>query len=117
LRYVNCGHNAPLLLRASGEVEWLKATALMLGAFEDWNCTVAEIALAPGDVLVAYSDGVTEAASAAGDEFGEARLETVVRGAHARPAAEIVGAVLSAVAAFGSGPRGDDITVMALRAV
>jgi sigma-B regulation protein RsbU (phosphoserine phosphatase) len=116
LRYVNCAHNAPLLLRQSGAVERLDATALMLGAFAEWNCTVAEVELAPGDTLVIYSDGVTEAASAAGDEFGDARLERVLRSAQGEPAAQVVEAVLAAVAAFGSGPRGDDVTVMALRA-
>jgi sigma-B regulation protein RsbU (phosphoserine phosphatase) len=117
LRYVNCAHNAPLLLRVSGELERLDATALMLGAFAQWSCTVAEVALAPGDALVIFSDGVTEAASASGDEFGEARLERVVRNRQGQPAALVVDAILAAVAAFGSGPRSDDVTVMALRAL
>ena len=117
LRYINCAHNAPLLLRRSGVLERLDATALMLGAFEQWDCTVAELALAPGDALLIYSDGVTEAASDAGDEFGEVRLERLVRSQQGQPAAQVVDAVLSAVAAFGSGPRGDDVTVMALRAL
>jgi sigma-B regulation protein RsbU (phosphoserine phosphatase) len=117
LRYVNCAHNAPLLLRRSGAIERLDATALMLGAFAQWSCTVAEVALAPGDTLVIYSDGVTEAASASGDEFGEARLERVVRSRQEQPAAQVVDAILAAVAAFGSGPRSDDVTVMALRAL
>jgi sigma-B regulation protein RsbU (phosphoserine phosphatase) len=117
LRYVNCAHNAPLLLRRSGALERLDATALMLGAFEQWSCTVAELALEPGDALLIYSDGVTEAASAAGDEFGEARLERMVRSQQGQPAAQVVDAVLAAVAAFSSGPRGDDVTVMALRAL
>jgi sigma-B regulation protein RsbU (phosphoserine phosphatase) len=117
LRYVNCAHNAPLLLRASGALERLDATALMLGAFAQWSCTVAEVALAPGDALVIYSDGVTEATSASGDEFGDARLERVVRGRQGQSAAQMVEAILGAVAAFGSGPRSDDVTVMALRAL
>jgi len=117
LRYVNCAHNAPLLLRSSGALERLDATALMLGAFAQWSCTVADVALAPGDALVIYSDGVTEAASASGDEFGEARLERVVRSRQGQPAAQVVDAVLDAVAAFSSGPRSDDVTVMALRAL
>jgi sigma-B regulation protein RsbU (phosphoserine phosphatase) len=117
LRYVNCAHNAPFLLRQSGALERLDATALMLGAFTRWSCTVADVALAPGDALVIYSDGVTEAASASGDEFGDARLERVLRSVQGRAAAEVVDAVLAAVAAFSSGPRGDDVTVMALRAL
>lgn len=117
LRYVNCAHNAPLLLRSSGALERLDATALMLGAFAQWSCTVAEVALAPGDSLVIYSDGVTEAVSSSGDEFGEERLVRVVRSRQGQPAAQMVDAVLDAVAAFSSGPRGDDVTVMALRAL
>ena len=117
LRYVNCAHNAPLLLRRSGTIERLEATALMLGAFAKWSCTVAEVALEPGDALVIYSDGVTEAATASDEEFGEGRLECVVRSAEGRPAAQLVDAVLAAVAAFSSGTRGDDVTVMALRAL
>ncbi len=61
LQYVNCGHNPPLLLRAAGEVEWLGATATVLGLFEDWDCTVVETKLLPGDVLVIYTDGISEA--------------------------------------------------------
>jgi sigma-B regulation protein RsbU (phosphoserine phosphatase) len=117
LRYVNCAHNAPLLLRRSGALERLDATALMLGAFELWSCTVAEVALEAGDAMVIYSDGVTEAASASGDEFGEPRLERVLRSRQGQPAAVTVDAVLAAVAAFSSGPRSDDITVMALHAL
>jgi len=117
LRYVNCAHNAPLLLRASGAMERLDATALMLGAFAQWSCTVAEVIFEPGDALVIYSDGVTEAASDSGDEFGEERLVRVLRGRQGQPAALLVDGVLGAVAAFSSGPRSDDVTVMALRAL
>lgn len=61
LRYVNCGHNPPILMRAKGDVERLPATATVLGLFEDWDCSVAECELASGDVLVIYTDGITEA--------------------------------------------------------
>src|SRR6202007_26874 len=74
LRYANCGHNPPLLLRREGAAERLMATAPVLGAFENWTCSVAEVQLAAGDVLAIYTDGITEAANAAGEEFGEDRL-------------------------------------------
>ena len=61
LRYVNCGHNPPLLLRAGGEVERLEAGATVLGVFRDWTCTDEQRTLGEGDLLVIYSDGVTEA--------------------------------------------------------
>jgi len=117
VRYVNCAHNPPMLLHASGEMERLAATAVMLGAFDRWNCAVAEAAVQPGDLLLIYSDGVTEAASASGEEFGEERLIRVLRGRLGQSAGQMVSAVLDAVAAFSSGPRSDDVTVMALRGV
>src|SRR5207237_1178957 len=61
MRYANCGHCAPLLLRADGELQRLDSTAPMLGAFEEWNCAEDEVTLHPGDTLLLYSDGVTEA--------------------------------------------------------
>jgi len=117
LRYVNCAHNPPLLLRRTGALERLHATALMLGAFPQWNCAVAELTMEAGDSLVIYSDGVTEAPSASGDEFGEERLERMVRSRQGQPASQMVSGILDAVAGFSSGPRSDDVTVMALRAL
>jgi phosphoserine phosphatase RsbU/P len=116
LRYANCGHNPPILLRADGGVERLAATATILGAFEAWDCSVAETTLAPGDALLLYSDGITEARSAQDDEFGEARLlETLRRHRHAEAPA-LVAAILQAVREFsGAGEQGDDITLVAAR--
>src|SRR6516225_6859090 len=71
LRYVNCGHNAPLLLRSTGEVERLGPTATMLGAFAKWTCGEAETEMRFGDYLAIFSDGVTEAGTGSGEEFGE----------------------------------------------
>ena len=84
LRYANCGHLPPLLLRANGssqhhaseapKVEWLRSTTTVMGLFEAWSCEIAEVQLAPGDTLVLYTDGITEAANSEGEEFGESRL-------------------------------------------
>ena len=82
LRYVNCGHNPPMLLRANGDVERLNATATVLGLFEEWDCAVLECELKSGDVLVIYTDGISEAGeSDDGDseEFGEERLLAAIR--------------------------------------
>ena len=79
LRYVNCGHLAPLLLRMSGQLERLGPTATMLGAFREWGCTEASADLLPGDTLVMYSDGVTEAGIEGGHEYGEERLIAKMR--------------------------------------
>ena len=82
LRYVNCGHNPPILVRADGTVEYLKATATVLGLFEEWDCTVAELDLGAGDVLLIYTDGISEAGErdeSDSEEFGEERLIEVAR--------------------------------------
>ena len=117
LRYVNCAHSVPLLLRAGGAVERLDATATMVGAFASWNCAEREIALAPGDTLLLYSDGVTEAGIDRGDEFGEERLMKILTGHKGQPAAALARDVVDSVAAFSEGARSDDVTVAVLRAI
>jgi len=62
LRYVNCGHNPPILLKADGTVQHLSATACVLGTFPQWECSVEEVAMNAGDTLALFTDGVTEAA-------------------------------------------------------
>ena len=115
LRYANCAHSEPLLLHASGAVERLEPTATVVGAFPRWNCGEASIELQPGDLLALYSDGVTEAAGAGHEEFGEARLLDVLRANRRAAASTAVAAVIDAVAAFSRGPRSDDETVVILR--
>jgi serine phosphatase RsbU (regulator of sigma subunit) len=117
LRYVNCGHLPPLLLRADGGMERLSATATVLGLFEKWECAVAESELAPGDILVLYSDGVTEAASAAGEEFGEGRLLDTLKGHSLLPAGPLLQAVVGAVQQFVGGEQQDDITLVIARSL
>jgi Stage II sporulation protein E (SpoIIE) len=111
-RYVNCGHNPPLLLRRSGEVEPLKATATVVGLFRNWTCTVAETRIEPGDVLCTYTDGVTETVGIAGEEFGEARLLDALRGERGKKPAAILRNVEDAVRHFREGEQGDDLTLM-----
>ena len=74
LRYANCGHLSGLLLRKDGPLERLETTGTVLGLFEEWECSIGERRLRSGDVFVLYTDGITEAFDAAGDEFGEKRL-------------------------------------------
>jgi sigma-B regulation protein RsbU (phosphoserine phosphatase) len=117
MRYVNCGHCAPLLLRAGGELTRLEPTATMLGAFEEWSCTEEEVSLDPGDVLLLYSDGVTEAANSAGDDFGEDRLVRTLRETTAQAADDVTREIINAVSTFGESSPGDDITLVAIRGV
>jgi serine phosphatase RsbU (regulator of sigma subunit) len=112
LEYVSCGHNPALLLRANGAAEMLHSTATVLGMFEKWECTLAEAPLGPGDILVIYSDGVTEAANAAGEEFGVERLADAVCGLRPLPAAELVRSISAAVLEFSEGAQADDLTLV-----
>ncbi|HUX09043.1 MAG TPA: SpoIIE family protein phosphatase [Terriglobia bacterium] len=125
LRYVNCGHLPPLLLRAcgpSGEVaasppvvERLKATSTVLGLFADWECSVAETELNPGDTLILYTDGVTEATGPADDEFGEQRLIETLCTHPNLPAQPLLEAVIQAVQKFSPQEQADDITLVVAR--
>ncbi len=117
LRYVNCGHVAPVLLRDSGRIEQLAPTATMLGAFRQWNCTEAMVELRSGDVLVLYSDGVTEAGIDHREEFGEDRLISAICQNQRQPASALVQKVVDAVSAFSGLSRSDDVTVVALRGI
>jgi len=117
VRYVNCAHCPPLLLRASGEIERLTSTATMLGAFARWDCAEAETGLCPGDTLLLYSDGVTEAGADSGDEFGEDRLAHALRVNQRLPAQPLVEAIVHDVQEFSGGARSDDVTVVALRGI
>ena len=92
LRYVNCGHNPPMVVAEDGSVERLEATATVLGLFEEWDCTVVECELAPGDVLVIYTDGILrrgKATTATREEFGEERLMAAIRKCQHKSAGEI----------------------------
>ena len=74
LRYANCGHLCALVLRQDGELHRLHSTGTVLGLFEEWDCTIEEQQLEPGDTLALYTDGITESFDGAGEEFGEHRL-------------------------------------------
>jgi sigma-B regulation protein RsbU (phosphoserine phosphatase) len=120
LRYANCGHLPPLLLRAGGspKVEWLNSTCTVMGLFEAWHCEIAEVQLAPGDVLVLYTDGITEAANAEGEEFGESHLLDTLEGHSHLPAPLLLQAIVGAVQQFSGGSeQQDDITVVIARSL
>ena len=115
LRYVNCGHLAPILLHAGGEAERLAPTATVLGAFQNWDCGEAEIAIHSGDTLLLFSDGVTEAGIDSGDDFGEERLLSLTRANQQQPIEILVERVIQAVAEFSSGAKDDDVTAVGIR--
>lgn len=119
LDYVNAGHNPPLLLQGeSTTVRLLKAKGIALGVIDEVDLQSVRVDLKPGDVLVLYTDGVTEAINAAEEEFGEERLFAIITRNRNRPAQEIMDEILAGITAFaGDTPQFDDITLMILRAV
>lgn len=115
LRYLNCGHPPPLLFRPDGGVEQLPATSTMVGLFANLDASPAETHLDPGDMLVVYSDGVSECADAAGEEFGAGRLIDAVREAAGRDSTAAVDHVFSRLLTFGGPEQQDDITLLIAR--
>ncbi len=114
--YANCGHNAPLLFRANGSVERLDSTATVIGLFSRWDCVSRRVTLSPGDLLVIYTDGVTEATDASGNEFGEARLSETVRRNLTQSPNELLSTIQDAVEKFSVGEQSDDLTLVIARA-
>jgi len=116
MTYCNCGHNPPLLLRAGEDAfEPLRACGPPLGMFEAAKHTPRSVVLAPGDMLVLYTDGVTEAEDLQFAQFGAQRLEQALLAARARPAQEVIEQVVTGVTTFaGRAPQSDDITCVAV---
>ena len=117
LDYVNAGHNPPMLLRASGEMELLEAGGLLLGVFDSAEYERGSAELHPGDVLAIFTDGVTEAMSPDGEEFHEDRLEEILRDMQGKTAREILNAIRASIIAFtGSDTQlSDDLTLIVLK--
>jgi serine phosphatase RsbU (regulator of sigma subunit) len=113
LRFANAGHNPPIVMRASGEAEMLEGGGPVLGILSIAPYGEEHTTVGMGDMLVLYSDGVTEATNQEFDEFGEERFIEVLRRHRNDPAAAIVEAVTKALAEFAAGaPQADDITLV-----
>jgi serine phosphatase RsbU (regulator of sigma subunit) len=98
-------------------VERLEATATVLGLFPDWVCSLAEVQLAPGDVLGIYPDGITEATNEHKEEFGEARLLEILRSSRRLLASEIVRSAERLVKQFSRREQTDDLTLLVTKAL
>jgi len=115
-RYVNAGHNPPILLRASGAIERLSEGGMPFGIFANIGHPCATITLEHGDRLVMFTDGVVEAEDENGDEYGEDRLLAQVKSGAADNAGELVRRIMADVDRFaGAARQHDDITCFALR--
>jgi sigma-B regulation protein RsbU (phosphoserine phosphatase) len=118
LRYSSAGHNPPYLLRAGGGLETLPNTGIPVGVLEEAVWSERAIQLQPGDTLVLYTDGVTEAQDVQGDFFGEPRLEAVLNAHLGEPAENILQAIRRDLAEFvGAAHQTDDITLMVIQRV
>ena len=118
LRYVNAGHNPPMLLRAgSGGIETLTAGGVIVGMFPRAQYEEEVVPLHSGDVLIVYTDGVTEALSPAEEEFGEEKLSAALRRHAALPAAEMAHRILDDLRAWiRDAPLYDDLTFVIMKA-
>jgi serine phosphatase RsbU (regulator of sigma subunit) len=115
LHWVNAGHPPPILLRGTGCLESLGATGMPLGMLEESEYTVEEMRLEPGDRIVIFTDGVTEAQNSAREFFGLARLRQVVASHAQEGFQEIYASVRAVLDAFtGGAPQRDDVTLAVL---
>jgi sigma-B regulation protein RsbU (phosphoserine phosphatase) len=115
LTYCNAAHNPPLLFAAGG-VTRLETGGTIIGAFPEAEYEHGVVRLNAGDTLVVFSDGVSEAANAVDDEFGEARVVELIKGVLHEPPDRVLAAIIEGAVAFTGdvGPR-DDLTALVLR--
>ena len=114
LVYTNAGHNSPILLRRDGSYLRLPEGGAALGIFPEWQYEAGEVRLTPGDRLVLFTDGVTEAMSPQGEEFGEERLLALMAADPELGAGELQKKILRAVTEFSTRDLHDDATLIVM---
>jgi len=110
--YTNAGHCEPILVRQNGECVRVNHGGVVLGVFPDWEYREEHVDLEPGDRLVLFTDGITEIANAADEEFGEERLMELLRAHRALGAEAMQKRVMAAIAEFSGGNFQDDATLI-----
>jgi serine phosphatase RsbU (regulator of sigma subunit) len=115
LRYANCGHLAPLILRRDGRIDRLDSTSTVVGLFASWNCAMSDTHLDAGDTLVLYTDGVTESPNEADEEFGEHRLIDSLRRRDTDAPQSAIAGIVNEVREFSPLEQFDDITLILAR--
>jgi sigma-B regulation protein RsbU (phosphoserine phosphatase) len=116
LRYTNAGHNPPILVRADGTIERLTTGGMMAGAFEWAEYEEASLTLRDGDLLLIFSDGISEAENAAGEEYGEEKLIRFAVEHRTLSADEMRLAIFNEIDAWAGGrERGDDQTLVIIK--
>jgi phosphoserine phosphatase RsbU/P len=118
LEYCNCGHNAPIILGGDGKISTLRETGLPLALFPERSATAKAVRLTSSDLLVLFTDGVTEAMNPAKEEFSDERLLETVRAARHLGTEEVVEIIFREVDSFAQdAEQADDITCLALRCI
>ncbi len=117
MAYSNAGHNYPIRLQAeTGQVTELVARGIIMGAFEQIELEEHEIDVAPGDMIIFYTDGITEAMNDTEELFGEDRLISVIKANPQAGAQEMIDTIVKAVVAFtGDTPQSDDFTIFIVK--
>jgi sigma-B regulation protein RsbU (phosphoserine phosphatase) len=116
-RYVNAGHVPPAVIRTDGSLEWLEAGGMIVGLLPDIQFECGTVSLAAGDLLVACTDGITEAMDSAGNEFSRQRMAELVTEVRERRPEEIMRAVLAEVETHSRGGiYEDDRILMVMKA-
>jgi sigma-B regulation protein RsbU (phosphoserine phosphatase) len=118
LSYSNAGHNPPLLINKDGKTRFIERGGLPLGMFRDTRYHEYYLSFEPGDLLVLYTDGATEALNPAGEEFGRARLADAAKEAYSRSSREVISNIEKAVSEWTDGQgANDDVTFFVIKAL
>lgn len=115
LRYVNAGHNPPMVIRRDSSIIWLETGDAPVGMFPDWTYQERTVQLNPGDLIIAYTDGVIEAANPVGEEWGVEGLRKAAADSDAQSADGLVHTIFASMDEFSRGRQTDDATVVVLR--
>jgi sigma-B regulation protein RsbU (phosphoserine phosphatase) len=116
LLYCNAGHNPPLVIGSNGAFRRLECGGPIVGLFESASYEEETVTLTPGDWLIVFSDGVSEALSASGEEYGESRIVSIVQRNQSLEPQKLLESIFADVRAFARGAaQNDDITAMVLR--
>jgi sigma-B regulation protein RsbU (phosphoserine phosphatase) len=117
LHFTNAGHNYPMLRRSDGSIVELTDGGLLLGLFDSAEYERGEVPFGPGDALLLYSDGMSEAADARGHQYGEDRLRAIWKGCRDLAVGEVIGHLFTDVERFrGSAGQSDDMTAVVVGA-
>jgi sigma-B regulation protein RsbU (phosphoserine phosphatase) len=119
LRYVNAGHNPPVVIRRDSSIHRLETSGAPVGLFADWEYQEGSVKLAPGDLVIAFTDGITEATDRDGEEWGVHGLlkAAVCAELHSQDAEDLVNLIFTSMDNFSQEHQNDDATLALVRVV